>query len=153
MNFNNFTLKAQEALQKAQELASANRNQEVGNLHILKGIFTVDENVVPYLLKKLNTDISALGQAIDRRVDSLPKVTGGDQYLSAEASKALQKSVSLSKEMKDDFVSIEHLLLGILSVNDDASRVLKDNGVTEHDLTTAIQQLRQGGNVSSPTAE
>ncbi len=153
MNFNNFTVKAQEAVQKAQEVAAAFQNQAVENIHILKGILAVDENVAPYLLKKVNVNVQTIQQVTDRMIGSLPKVGGGEQYLSPEASKSLQKAVTLSKEMKDDFVSIEHLLLGIIEGNDPAGRLLKDSGATANDLVTAIRQLRQGGKVSSPTAE
>jgi ATP-dependent Clp protease ATP-binding subunit ClpB len=153
MNLNNFTIKAQEAVQKAQELASAFQNQSVENIHILKGILTIDENVIPYLLKKLNVNTEVFSKALDKQVESLPKVSGGEQFLSADATKSLQKAISISKSMKDDFVSIEHIVLGIISVNDTAARLLKDNGVTEHDLMTAIRQLRQGSSVKSQSAE
>ena len=153
MNFNNFTLKAQDAIQKAQDLAMAFQNQSIENIHLLKGILTVDENVIPYLLKKMNVNPDIVGKALEKMVESLPKVSGGEQFLSAETTKTLQKAVAVSKEMKDDFVSVEHILLGIISVNDPASRLLKDNGVSEHDLMTAIRQLRQGSSVKSQTAE
>ena len=149
MNFNNFTLKAQDAIQKAQDLAMAFQNQSIENIHLLKGILTVDENVIPYLLKKMNVNPDIVGKALEKMVESLPKVSGGEQFLSAETTKTLQKAVAVSKEMKDDFVSVEHILLGIISVNDPASRLLKDNGVSEHDLMTAIRQLRQGSSVKS----
>ena len=153
MNFNNFTLKAQEAIQKGQEMAHAFQNQSIENVHLLKGILSVDENVIPYLLKKLDVNTDIFEKTLDRMLESLPKVIGGEQFLSGDATKALQKSVTLAKEMKDDFVSIEHMLLGILSASDQASRLLKDNGVTEPDLKTAIMQLRQGSTVKSQSAE
>lgn len=153
MNFNNFTIKAQEAVQKAQEIAQAYQNPTIDNIHLLKGIMTVDENVVPYLLKKLNVNTEMVGKALDQMIGSLPKVTGGELFLSGEASSALQKANNIAKGMNDEFVSIEHLLLGILGSKDQAARLLKDNGVTEKDLTAAIRQLRQGGNVKSQTAE
>jgi ATP-dependent Clp protease ATP-binding subunit ClpB len=153
MNFNNFTIKAQEAVQKAQEIAQAYQNPTIDNTHLLKGIMTVDENVVPYLLKKLNVNTEMVGKALDKMIGSLPKVTGGELFLSGEASSALQKANNIAKGMNDEFVSIEHVLLGILESRDQAARLLKDNGVTEKDLTAAIRQLRQGGNVKSQTAE
>jgi len=153
MNFNNFTIKAQEAIQKGQEIAGAFQNQPIENVHLLKGILSVDENVVPYLLKKMDVNIDLLIKTLDRMIESLPKVSGGEQYLSGEANKALQRATTLAREMKDDFVSIEHITLAILGSNDQASRLLKDNGVTENDLKTAIRQLRQGSNVKSQTAE
>ncbi len=153
MNFNNFTIKAQEAVQKASEIAQAYQNQSIEPIHLLKGILSVDENVAPYLLRKLNVNVETMTTVIDRMIEGLPKVSGGEQYLSGDASKSMQKAVSLTKEMKDEFVSIEHLLLGILAGSDPAARLLKDNGVTANDLNAAIRQLRQGSSVKSQTAE
>jgi len=153
MNFNNFTIKAQEAIQKAQEIAQTTQSPSIENVHLLKGILTVDENVVPFLLKKMNVNLGIFRQALDKIISSLPKVSGGELYLSQDATKALQKATSFAQEMKDEFVSIEHMLLGLLSVSDTASGLLKDNGVTEKDLKTAIKQLRQGSHVKSQTAE
>ena len=153
MNFNNFTIKSQEAVQKAMELATAHQNQAIGTSHLLKGILLVDENVIPYLLKKLNVSPDSINPALDRILDSYPKVSGGEQFLSNEATKALQKATALSQESKDEFVSLEHLLLGILLVNDKTSELLKENGVTEKDLKTAIRELRKGETVKSQTAE
>jgi ATP-dependent Clp protease ATP-binding subunit ClpB len=153
MNFNNFTIKSQEAVQKATEIAAAKQHQAIETSHLLKGMLMVDENVVPYLLKKLNVNIEIFTKALDHILDSYPKVSGGEQYLSGDTNKALQKASALAQEFKDEFVSIEHLLLGILSVNDSTSRLLKDNGVTEKELRVAIKQLRKGSAVSSQTAE
>jgi len=153
MNFNNFTIKSQEAVQKATEIAAAKQHQAIETSHLLKGMLMVDENVVPYLLKKLNVNTDIFEKALDRILDSYPKVSGGEQYLSGDANKALQKATALAQEFKDEFVSIEHLLLGILSVNDSTSRLLKDNGVTEKELKAAIRQLRKGSVVNSQTAE
>jgi len=153
MNFNNFTIKSQEAVQKAGEIAQAFQNQAIETSHLLKGMLTVDENVIPYLLKKLNVNVPVFARALDKTIESYPKVSGGEPYLSREANQALQKAVALSQEMKDDFVSIEHMLLGILSVSDATSRLMKDNGITEKDLMASIRQLRQGSNVKSQSAE
>jgi ATP-dependent Clp protease ATP-binding subunit ClpB len=153
MNFNNFTIKAQEAVQKAQELAQAYQNQSIECAHLLKGMLTVDEHVVPFLLKKLNVNFSLFTQALDKILESFPKVRDGEPFLSPEASKALQKAVSFAREMGDDFVSIEHMLLGILHGGDNTSRLLKDHGITDKDLKAAIRQLRQGSHVKSQTAE
>lgn len=153
MNLNNFTIKSQEAVQKAGEIAQAYQNQAIENIHILKGILSVDENVTPYLLRKLNVNVDMLGPVLDNMIKGLPKVSGGEQYLANEAGKMLQKATDISKGMKDEFVSIEHLLLGLLTVNDAASRLLKDNGVNEKDLKAAIGQLRQGSTVKSQNAE
>ena len=154
MNFNNFTIKAQEAVQKAQEIASALQNQSIENSHLLKGMLTVDENVIPYLLKKLNVNFGVFTKALDKIIESYPKVTGsGSQYLSNDANAALQKAVAISQSMKDEFVTIEHMLLGILSVKDSTSQLLKDNGITEKDLKEAVKQLRQGASVKTQSAE
>ncbi|TSA26353.1 MAG: ATP-dependent chaperone ClpB [Bacteroidetes bacterium] len=153
MNFNNFTIKSQEAVQKAGEIAQAFQNQAIETSHLLKGMLTVDENVIPYLLKKLNVNVPIFSKALDKIIESYPKVSGGEPFLSREATQALQKAVTLSQEMKDDFVSIEHMLLGILAVHDATSRLMKDNGITEKDLQAAIKQLRQGSTVKSQSAE
>jgi ATP-dependent Clp protease ATP-binding subunit ClpB len=153
MNFNNFTLKSQESVQKAMDIAVGKQNQAIETVHILKGMLISDENVIPYLLKKLNVNLERLNQVLDRNIDDLPKITGGEPYLSASASKAMQKAGAYAQEFKDDFISIEHLLLGILSVNDSTSRILKDNGVSEKDLKSAIRILRKGSSVTSQTAE
>jgi len=153
MNFNNFTIKSQEAIQKAMEISSTKQNQAVETSHVLKGMLTVDENVIPYLLKKLNVNLTTFTPALDRILDSYPKVSGGEQFLSPDASKALQKATALSQESGDEFVSLEQILLGILFVNDSTSRLLKENGVTEKDLKTAIRELRKGETVKSQNAE
>ena len=153
MNFDNFTIKSQEAVQKATEIAMARQNQSIEPSHILKGMLTVDENVIPYLLKKLNVNLDIFSSALDKIIESFPRVSGGQQYLSNDSTQALQKATSISQEFKDEFVSIEHLLLGILSVNDSTSRLLKDSGVTEKELNAAIRQLRKGSMVTSQTSE
>jgi len=153
MNFNNFTIKSQEAIAKATEIATAKQNQAIETSHILKGMLMVDENVIPYLLKKLNVNLGVFTPSLDSIVDSYPQVSGGEQFLSNDATKALQKAIALSQESRDEFVSLEHLLLGILVANDRTSRLLKENGVTEKDLKTAISQLRKGSTVKSQNAE
>ncbi|HUW86551.1 MAG TPA: ATP-dependent chaperone ClpB [Methanoregula sp.] len=153
MNFNNFTIKSQEAVQKAMEIATAKQNQAIETSHLLKGMLVVDDNVIPYLLKKLNVNLDSFTPVLDRILDSYPKVSGGEQFLSNDTSKALQKATALSQESKDEFVSLEHLLLGILFGNDSTSRLLKENGITEKDLKTAIHELRKGETVNSQNAE
>jgi len=154
MNFNNFTIKSQEAVAKATELAAAKQNQAIETSHLLKGMLMADENVIPYLLKKVNVNPDVFLPALDRLLDALPGVSGGgEQYLSGDATKALQKAAALSAESRDEFVSLENLLLGILSVNDKTSRLLKEHGVTEKDLKTAIAQLRKGATVNNQNAE
>ena len=129
MSLNNFTVKSQEAIQKAVEIASAGHNQAVEPLHLLKGILLVDENVVPFLLRKLGVNSDAFSGLLDKEIDCLPKVSGGEQYLSSNSNKAIHKAQELASAAKDEFVSIEQLLLAILSLNDSASRLLKSSGV------------------------
>ena len=118
MNLNNFTIKSQEAVQHAQQLALNNGQQSIECGHLLKGIFSVDENVTPFILKKLNVNFEIFGQALDKIVESYPKVSGGEGYLSSKANMALQKANSFAKDSGDEFVSIEHLLLGVFSAGD-----------------------------------
>lgn len=153
MNFNNFTIKAQEAVQKASEIATGNQQQAIENAHLLKGLLLVDENVISYLLKKLNVNINRLNETLDQQIASFPKVSGSDVYLSSAANTALQKAQSYLKEFKDEFVSVEHILLGILAANDKVSGALKDFGVNEKDLKTAITGLRGDNKVTDQNAE
>lgn len=153
MNFNNFTIKAQEAIQKASEIASGNQQQAIENAHLLKGLLLVDENVVSYLLKKLNVNINRLNQTLDQQIATFPKVSGSNVYLSSDTNSALQKAQSYLKEFKDEFVSVEHILLGILATNDKVSGALKDYGVNEKDLKKAIVALRGDNKVTDQNAE
>jgi ATP-dependent Clp protease ATP-binding subunit ClpB len=153
MNLNNFTIKSQEAVQQALQLATVNGNQAVENGHLLKGILEVDENVIPFILKKLNVNTPMFLKALDKIVESYPKVSGGQPYLSNSANQAISKASSYLKEWDDEYVSIEHLLWGILSTKDTVSQLMKDNGMTEKDLKTAITELRKGSKVTSQTAE
>jgi len=153
MNLNQFTIKSQEALQKAQELAVQHGQQAIESIHLLKGILLVDENATPFLLKKLNVDFPVFSQAVDRIIESLPKVSGGEAYLSRDANEVLQRAHTYLAEFKDDFVSVEHLLLALLEVKSTASDLLKDNGITKKALITAIKDLRKGSTVNSQSAE
>ena len=153
MDLNNLTIKSQEAIQKATEIATSKQNQSVEPSHLLKGILMVDENVIPYLLKKLNVNLDVFSNNLDKLIDCLPKVSGGQQYLSSNSNRALQKAAELASEDKDEFISIEQILLGILTLNDATSRLLHENGVNEKDLKSAIKQLRKGSTVNSQTAE
>jgi len=153
MNFNNFTIKAQEAIQQASEIAQGNQQQAIETTHLLKGLLTVDENVVSYVLKKLNVNLNVLNQQLDTQIATFPKVSGSSAYLSSGSNSALQKAQSYLKEFKDEFVSVEHVLLGILAVNDNTSKLLKDQGVTEKDLKKAIAALRGDNHVTDQNAE
>lgn len=153
MNLNNFTIKSQEAVQQAQTIAQSNDQQSLECAHLLKGMFEVDENVLPFLLAKLGVNVDVLKQALDRIVTSYPKVSGGNIYLSRNANDALIKADNYKKEYKDEYVSLEHMLLGILANNDQSAQLLKDNGVTEKALKAAIGELRKGAKVNSQSAE
>src|SRR6201999_2665577 len=153
MNFNNFTIKAQEAVQKASEITTGNQQQAIEPAHLLKGLLLVDENVISYLLKKLNVNLNRLNDMLDEQIGSFPKVSGSNVYLSSGSNAALQKAQSYLKEFKDEFVSVEHMLLGILSVNDKTSSALKDMGVNEKDLKKAIISLRGDNKVTDQNAE
>ena len=153
MNLNNFTIKSQEALQKAQEIAGGYQHQAVENGHLLKGILAVDENVAPYLLKKNNVNIQGLQQVLDRELQSYPRVAGGDIYLSSDCNQTLQKALSTLKDFGDEFISIEHLMLALLMGKDSVARMLKDTGLTASGMKEAIKELRQGSSVKSQTAE
>ncbi|WP_156308265.1 ATP-dependent chaperone ClpB [Sphingobacterium endophyticum] len=153
MNFNNFTIKAQEAIQKASEIASGHQQQAIEPAHIMKALLTVDENVIGHLLKKLNVNISYLSQEVDKIIESYLKVSGSNVYLSNSATAVLQKAQSFLKEFNDEFVSIEHILLGLLLSGDKVATLLKDQGVTEKDLKTAIKELRGNSRVTDQNAE
>jgi ATP-dependent Clp protease ATP-binding subunit ClpB len=153
MNLNNFTLKAQEAVQQAANIAQGYEHQAIENGHLLKGMLNEGENIISFLFNKLNVNVANLEKILDSIIQSYPKVSGGEQHLSTGANKALQKALSYSKEFKDQFVSIEHILLGILTAGDSVSQMLKDQGISEKELKEAIQQLRKGSRVESQTAE
>jgi ATP-dependent Clp protease ATP-binding subunit ClpB len=153
MNFNNYTIKAQEAVQKASEIATGNQQQSLETAHLLKGLLLVDENVISYLLKKLNVNINRLNSTLDTQIQAFPKVSGSEVYLSSNTNSALQKAQNYLKEFKDEFVSVEHILLGLLSVNDKVSTALKDYGVNEKDLKLAINSLRGDAKVTGQNAE
>lgn len=153
MNFNNYTIKAQEAIQKASEIAVGNQQQAIETAHLLKALLLVDENIVSHLLKKLNVNINHIEGELDKQIEGFPKVSGSNIYLSSSANRALQKAQSYLKEFKDEFVSIEHMLLGILAAGDKTASLLKDQGVNEKDLKKAITELRGNSRVTDQNAE
>lgn len=153
MNFNNFTIKSQEAIQQAQQLAQELGHQQIENEHIFKALTMVDENVTPFLLKKLNINNNLFGQILDNTLQSFPKVTGGDIMLSRESSKTLNDAGSIAKKMDDEYVSIEHLILAIFKSSSKVAQILKDQGATEKGLKSAIEELRKGDRVTSQSAE
>ena len=153
MNFNNYTIKSQEAIQQAQQIAQGLGHQQIENEHIYKGISTVDENVLPYLLKKLNVNQELLSKIVESTLQSYPKVQGGDIQLSRSANNTLLEASNLAKKMTDEYASVEHLLLAIFDSKSKISQILKDQGVTKKSLTIAIEQVRNGERVTSQSAE
>lgn len=153
MNFNNFTIKSQEAIQQAQQIAQGYGHQQIENEHLFKAIAEVDQNVLPFLLKKLDVNNNLVNQVVDKELESFPKVSGGEIMVSREAGKSLNEAGIIAKKMEDEYVSIEHLLLAIFKSKSKIAQILRDNGVTEKGLTAAITELRKGGNVTSQSAE
>jgi len=153
MNLNQFTIKSQEAIQKAREIAVSHQNQAIENIHLLRGIIESDENVTPFLLKKMNVNFPVFSQAVVKIIESLPKVSGGEPYFSNEATQVLNSARKYLKEFNDEFISIEHLLLALLQEKSTAQTLLKDNQVNKNDLIAAIKQLRKGATANSQSAE
>lgn len=154
MNLQNFTIKAQEAVQQAQQLAFSGENQAIENAHILKALMLVDESVVSYLFKKLNVNLNILNTKLDAELKKLPKVSGDSgQYLSNGANRTLLKAQDIMRDFKDEFVSVEHILLALLAGNDNVAGLLKDQGLREKDLKQAINDLRKGSKVTDQNAE
>ena len=153
MNFNNYTIKSQEAIQQAQQIAQGLENQQIENAHLLKAIFEVDENVLPFILNKLGVNIDIFKKTLDSIIQSFPKVQGGEIMLSRQAVTSLNDAANMAKKMKDEYVSIEHLLLAMLKAKDDVSRLLKDNNINENDLSATVNELRKGKNVTSQSQE
>ncbi|MFJ1322406.1 ATP-dependent chaperone ClpB [Capnocytophaga canis] len=153
MNFNNYTIKSQEAIQRAQQIAQGYGHQDLQIEHIFKGIEEVDNNVLPFLLKKLNVNVSMLNQNVQKALDSYAKVSGGSMSLSRESAEMLNKASNIAKEMNDEYVSVEHLLLAILKTKNKLSQAVKDQGITEKELEKAILELRKGERVTSASAE
>ena len=150
---NTFTIKSQEAIQLAQQLAQEMGHQQIENEHIFKAISTVDENVLPFILKKLNVNTTLLNQILEKDLESFPKVTGGEIMVSREAGKTLNEANIIAKKMEDEYVSIEHLLLAIFKSKSKIAQILKDQGATEKGVKAAIEELRKGGKVTSQSAE
>ena len=153
MNFNNFTIKSQEAIQQAFQIAQGNNQQAIETGHILRGVLHSAENVTGFLLKKLDVNLPVFTQALDQIIQSYPKVSGAEQYLSSGANQVLQKALGLAQEMGDQYVSVEHILIALLEVKDNTSRLMKDNGIAKKELKLAVEELRKGSKVDSQTAE
>jgi len=154
MNLNNFTIKSQEAVQKAVELVSTRSQQAIEAAHLLKAVILTGESVVNFLFQKLGVNISNLNTILDKQLDSYPRVSGGGEpYLSSEANAVLQKAIAFSSSMGDQYVSLEHIILALYTEKSVTSQILRDAGVTEKDLQLAIDELRKGNKVTSQSAE
>lgn len=153
MNLNKFTIKAQEAVQQAQQLAFDEKNPAIEPVHILKALLSTDEDVIPYLLKKSQANLSLIQSRMNELIKRLARTEGGDIYLSNSASQALMRAQSSIRDFKDEFVSVEHILLGLLNGKDDTARLLKDAGLSEGTLKQAILELRKGSTIDSQSAD
>ncbi len=153
MNFDNFTIKSQEAIQEAVNQVSRRGQQLIEPVHLLAGVLKVGENVTNFIFQKLGMNEQQIKLVLDKQLESLPKVSGGEPYLSRESNEVLQKANQFANELGDQFVSVESLILALLTVNSTASKILKDAGMTEKELRLAIQELRQGSKVNSQSAD
>ena len=153
MNLNNFTIKAQEAVQQAVQLATQNGQQAIEAVHLLKGVIMTGESVTNFIFQKLGVNIQNLNRVLDAQISSLPKVSGGEPYLSSEANAVLQKAIGYSSKMGDQYVSLEPIILALFTEKSTASQILKDAGMTENELRQAIEELRKGNKVTSQSAE
>ena len=153
MNFNNFTIKSQEAIQKAVEIAKGAGNQAIEPVHLLKGILTEGDSLLTFIFQKVGANSQQVAMSIDRAIDSEPKVSGGEPYLSRTSNDVLQKALDIAKKQGDQYVTIEAILLAIFMVKSSASQILKDAGLTEHEMTAAIEELRKGKKATDQSAE
>lgn len=153
MNFNNFTIKSQEAVQQAVNITQARGQQAIEPVHLLAGVLKVGENVTNFIFQKLGMNAQQIALVIDKQIDSLPKVSGGEPYLGRESNEILQRAVQYSKEMGDEFVSLEAIILALLNVKSTVATILKDAGMTDKELRSAIAELRKGEKVTSQSSE
>ena len=153
MNFNSFTIKSQEAIQKALEFTRGAGQQQIEPLHLLKGIFSEGESLVKFIFQKVGANMAAVVSQTDREIDMLPKVSGGEPYLSRTSNDVLQKSLDIAKKQGDEYVTLEAMLMALFQINSAASTVLKDAGLNEKELQSAIDELRKGKKATDQSAE
>ena len=153
MNFQNFTIKSQEVVQKAVQIAQSNQNQVLEPVHLLKAVMSDDDSVVKFVFQKLDVAATMIERSLDEQLNRLPKVSGGEPYLSSDSNKVFEKANAFATENGDQYVTVEAILVGLLSVNSPASKILKDAGATEEDLKMAINELRQGRKATGQSAE
>ncbi len=153
MNFNNFTIKSQEAIQKAVEITKGSGNQAIEPVHILKGLMTEGDSLMQFIFQKVGANVGAVTASVDRAIASEPKVSGGEPYLSRTSNDVLQKALDIAKKQGDQYVTLEAILLAVFNVKSSASQILKDAGLTEHELAAAIEELRKGKKATDQSAE
>ena len=153
MDFNNFTTKSQEAIQKAQMIAAERGNPQIENAHILEGIFDTDRSVLPFLLGKVGVNAEDFHRQVGVILNTFPKVSGGEVYLSRDASKMLTEAQSIASKMDDQFVTVEHLVLAMMGGEDETAKLFRQNNIKEKDLRTAIEDLRKGDRVTKQNQE
>ena len=153
MNFNNFTIKSQEAIQKAVEITKGSGNQAIEPVHILKGLMTEGNSLMQFIFQKVGANVGAVTASVDRAIAAEPKVSGGEPYLSRTSNDVLQKALDIAKKQGDEYVTLEAILLAVFTVKSQASQILKDAGLSEHELTAAIEELRKGKKATDQSAE
>ena len=153
MNFEQFTLKAQQSVQRAQQIAMSMGHGSIDGLHLLKGILEEDDRILPFILKKFNATLEAVNNSVQLELQKLPKVSGGEINLSRNATDMLQRASAEARSMKDDFVTVEHLLLGMMDTKDASAQLLKDRGVNSKDLKALLLDMRKGQRATSSTQE
>ena len=153
MNFNNFTIKSQEAIQKAVEITRGAGQQSIEPVHLLKGVIEEGEALVKFIFQKIGANIASVNMQIDRAIDSLPKVSGSEPYLSRSSNDVLQKALDIAKKQGDEYVTLEAILLALFDINSQASTILKDAGLSDKELKTAIDELRKGKKATDQSAE
>ena len=153
MNFNNFTIKSQEAIQKAVELTKASGSQAIEPVHLLKGVISEGESLVKFIFQKIGANPSQLEMQLDRAIAAEPKVSGGEPYLSRTSNDVLQKALDIAKKNSDEYVTLEALLMAIFEINSPAATILKDAGLTQKELQAAVDELRKGKKATDQSAE
>ena len=153
MDFNNFTTKSQQAVQKAQMLATERENPQIENSHILEGIFDADQSVLPFILGKAGVNAEDFKRQLGVILSALPKAAGGEVMLSREASRMLTEAQSIARQMKDQFVTIEHMILAMTKGQDETARLFRQNKITDKDITMAVEELRKGERVTKQNQE
>ena len=153
MNFNNFTIKSQEAIQKAIEITRGAGNQAIEPIHLLKGVMIEGESLINFILAKTGVDAANLMRQVDSKIAAEPKVSGGEPYLSRSSNDVLQAALDIAKKQGDEYVTLEALLSAIFATDSSASTILKDAGLNRHDLDSAIAELRKGKKATDQSAE